>query len=146
MAMVGSPNRASINSATTGHSGSSNQRIAVSVAKRIRLSITPSANLDILRAFCASRRRYNPLLSQNHVGKVEVCVAALGAKSVRTDVLLKLDARGGFALGALFGSAFVRITATGTALLHGYPAYYSYGYPPYGYRSRPYYGYCAARY
>ena len=113
MAMVGSPNRASINSATTGHSGSSNQRIAVSVAKRIRLSITPSANLDILRAFCASRRRYNPLLSQNHVGKVEVCVAALGAKSVRTDVLLKLDARGGFALGALFGSAFVRITATG---------------------------------
>ena len=55
-------------------------------------------------------------------------------------------ALGGFALGALFGSAFVRITATGTALLHGYPAYYSYGYPPYGYRDRPYYGYCAARY
>ena len=76
-----------------------------------------------------------------------MCVAALGAKSVRTDVLLKLDARGGFALGALFGSAFVRITATGTALLHGYPAYYSYGYPPYyGYGDRNYFGYYAGRY
>src|SRR5215470_9675745 len=59
-------------------------------------------------------------------------------------------ALGGFALGAVVGSAFARP-------YYGYPAYYSYGYPAYygysysyppyyGYGDRNYFGYYGGRY
>jgi hypothetical protein len=62
-------------------------------------------------------------------------------------------ALGGFALGALVGSAFARPYYAYPAYGYGYPAYsygypaYSYGYPAYyGYGDRTYYGYYGARY
>jgi hypothetical protein len=45
-------------------------------------------------------------------------------------------ALGGFAVGALVGSAFAR-----PYYGYGYPAYYGYGYPAYGYGYPAYYGY-----
>jgi hypothetical protein len=70
---------------------------------------------------------------------------------------------GGFAVGALVGSAFARPYYAYPAYGYGYPAYsygypaYSYGYPAYygysysypsyyGYGDRTYYGYYGARY
>ena len=51
-------------------------------------------------------------------------------------------ALGGFAVGALVGSAFAR-----PYYGYGYPAYYGYSYPPYyGYGDRNYFGYYGARY
>ena len=70
-------------------------------------------------------------------------------------------ALGGFAVGALIGSAFARpyyaypysygpgpYYAYGSPAYYGYgPAYYSYSYPPYyGYGDRNYFGYYAGRY
>jgi len=70
-------------------------------------------------------------------------------------------ALGGFAVGALIGSAFARpyyaypysygpgpYYAYGSPAYYGYgPAYYSYSYPPYyGYGDRAYFGYYGARY
>jgi hypothetical protein len=73
-------------------------------------------------------------------------------------------ALGGFAVGALIGSAFARPYYAypsygygyGPAYGYGYPAYYSYGYGPayysysyppyYGYGDRTYFGYYGARY
>ena len=63
-------------------------------------------------------------------------------------------ALGGFALGAVVGSAYARpyyaypyyAYAPAPAYAYGYPAY-SYSYPPYyGYGDRNYFGYYAARY
>jgi len=68
---------------------------------------------------------------------------------------------GGFAVGALVGSAFARPYYAYPSYGYGYPAYsygypaYSYGYPAYygysypsyyGYGDRTYYGYYGARY
>jgi hypothetical protein len=65
---------------------------------------------------------------------------------------------GGFALGAIVGSAFARPYYAYPGYGYGYPAYgypaygygypaYSYGYPAYyGYGDRPYYGFYGARY
>ena len=58
-------------------------------------------------------------------------------------------ALGGFAVGALIGSAFARpYYAYGSPAYYGYgPAYYSYSYPPYyGYGDRNYFGYYGGRY
>src|SRR5262245_20575750 len=70
-------------------------------------------------------------------------------------------ALGGFAVGALVGSAFARPYYAYPSYGYGYPAYsygypaYSYGYPAYygysypsyyGYGDRTYYGYYGARY
>jgi hypothetical protein len=55
-------------------------------------------------------------------------------------------ALGGFALGALFGSAFVRITVTGTAPITWLPGVLQLWLSAIRLRDRPYYGYYAARY
>ena len=67
-------------------------------------------------------------------------------------------ALGGFAVGAIVGSAFARpyyaypSYGYGPYYAYGYPAYgygpaYSYSYPPYyGYGDRNYFGYYAGRY
>jgi hypothetical protein len=66
-------------------------------------------------------------------------------------------ALGGFAVGALVGSAFARPYYAypsygygyGPYYGYGYPAYYSYSYsypPYYGYGDRTYFGYYGARY
>ena len=55
-------------------------------------------------------------------------------------------ALGGFAVGAIIGSAFARPYYAYPSYGYG-PAYYSYSYPPYyGYGDRNYFGYYAGRY